>query len=197
MQMLLTSRTYSFLHFLQALRLDNNRLEELNGLLNTQHHLQWLNVSHNLLQWFDYAFIPKSLLWLNLRNNRIEELGNYYDMQAGFRLVHLDVGGNRLQRVDRECLVHSLKEVSLITVLSCSKRGPQQSVFPREKAAPQLVGLSVTVRTNSARAVDTCVINIHNFLRLSASQPSRRVMRHSERRGKPVTSLRGMNASPT
>ena len=178
---------------MQALRLDNNRLEELNGLLNTQHHLQWLNVSHNLLQWFDYAFIPKSLLWLNLRNNRIEELGNYYDMQAGFRLVHLDVGGNRLQRVDRECLVHSLKEVSSITVLSCSKRGP---VYPREKkAAPQLVGLSV--RTNSARAVDTCVINIHNFLRLSASQPSRRVMRHSERRGKPVTSLRGMNASPT
>ena len=103
---------------MQALRLDNNRLEELNGLLNTQHHLQWLNVSHNLLQWFDYAFIPKSLLWLNLRNNRIEELGNYYDMQAGFRLVHLDVGGNRLQRVDRECLVHSLKEVSSITVLS-------------------------------------------------------------------------------
>ena len=92
--------------------MDNNRLEELNGLLNTQHHLQWLNVSHNLLQWFDYAFIPKSLLWLNLRNNQIEELGNYYDMQAGFRLVHLDVGGNRLQRIDRECLVHSLKEVS-------------------------------------------------------------------------------------
>ena len=96
----------------QALRLDNNRLEELNGLLNTQHHLQWLNVSHNLLQWFDYAFIPKSLLWLNLRNNRIEELGNYYDMQTGFRLVHLDVGGNRLQRIERESLVHSLKEVS-------------------------------------------------------------------------------------
>ena len=112
---------------MQALRLDNNRLEELNGLLNTQHHLQWLNVSHNLLQWFDYAFIPKSLLWLNLRNNRIEELGNYYDMQAGFRLVHLDVGGNRLQRVDRECLVHSLKEVSWITVGIVLQQARQRS----------------------------------------------------------------------
>ena len=110
----------------QALRLDNNRLEELNGLLNTQHHLQWLNVSHNLLQWFDYAFIPKSLLWLNLRNNQIEELGNYYDMQAGFRLVHLDVGGTRLQRIDRECLVHSLKEVSSERASSAMVPGKKQ-----------------------------------------------------------------------
>ncbi len=43
----------------QALRLDCNRLEDLNGLLTTQHHLQWLNASHNQLQWFDYAFVPK------------------------------------------------------------------------------------------------------------------------------------------
>ena len=96
----------------QALRLDNNRLEDLNGLLNSQYQLQWLNVSHNRLQWFDYAFIPKSLLWLNARANQIEELGNYYDMQSGFRLVFIDIGGNRLQRIDRQSLVHSLKEVS-------------------------------------------------------------------------------------
>lgn len=97
---------------MQALRLDNNRLEDLNGLLTMQHHLQWLNVSYNRLQWFDYAFIPKSLLWLNLRGNAIEEMGNYYDMQSGFHLVHLDISHNRLQQLDSQSFVHSLKEVS-------------------------------------------------------------------------------------
>ncbi len=80
-------------------------------MLTTQHQLQWLNVSFNRLQWFDYAFIPKSLLWLNLRGNAIEELGNYYDMQTGFKIVHLDVSHNKLSRLDREAVVHSLKEV--------------------------------------------------------------------------------------
>ncbi len=115
---------------MQALRLDSNRLEDLNGLLNSQHHLQWLNVSHNRLQWFDYAFIPKSLLWLNARENQIEELGNYYDMQAGFRLVHLDVGGNRLQRIDRQSLVHSLKEVSHLPADQYSRRVRAICVVP-------------------------------------------------------------------
>ena len=95
----------------QALRLDNNRLVELNGLLTTQHHLQWLNVSYNSLQWFDYAFIPKSLQWLNLRGNVIEEMNNYYDIQSGYHLFHLDVSHNLLTRLDRESVVHSLKEV--------------------------------------------------------------------------------------
>ena len=95
----------------QALRLDKNRLEDLNGLLTMQHHLQWLNVSYNALEWFDYGFIPKALLWLNLRGNRIEEFGNYYEMQAGFKLVHLDIGENKPRRLDSESFVHSLKEV--------------------------------------------------------------------------------------
>ncbi len=68
---------------MQALRLDDNQLEDINGLLMSQHHLQWLNVSHNQLQWFDYAFIPKSVLWLSLRSNQIEELANYYEMRTG------------------------------------------------------------------------------------------------------------------
>ena len=91
--------------------MDNNRLDDINGLLTTQHHLQWLNVSHNALGWFDYAFIPKALLWLNLHGNAIEDLGNYYDMQSGFSLVHLDVSGNRIDRLDRQSFVHSLREV--------------------------------------------------------------------------------------
>ncbi len=81
--------TFLNLLVLQALRLDDNQLEDINGLLMSQHHLQWLNVSHNQLQWFDYAFIPKSVLWLSLRSNQIEELANYYEMRTGKDLPFL------------------------------------------------------------------------------------------------------------
>ena len=101
------------LKHLKALRLDNNRIHDLNGLLTTQHHLQWLNVSSNHLQWFDYAFIPKSVLWLSLRRNKIEELGNYYKME-GFQLTHIDMGHNFLTRLDRQALQPSLKEVKIL-----------------------------------------------------------------------------------
>ena len=32
----------------------------------------------NFYQWFDFAFIPKSLEWLDVHNNRIKRIGNYY-----------------------------------------------------------------------------------------------------------------------
>ena len=44
---------------MKILRLDNNKLKDINGLLQSQTELQNLNVSSNRLQWFDYAFIPK------------------------------------------------------------------------------------------------------------------------------------------
>eukprot|EP00095_Tigriopus_kingsejongensis_P004365 maker-scaffold57_size444674-snap-gene-1.13 protein:Tk04365 transcript:maker-scaffold57_size444674-snap-gene-1.13-mRNA-1 annotation:"toll-like receptor 1" len=96
---------------LKALRLDNNELEDINGLFISQHQLQWLNISNNRLLWFDYASIPKSLLWLNLAENQIEELENYYEMQIGFHLVHLDVSDNLLTKMNRQSLVPSLKEI--------------------------------------------------------------------------------------
>ena len=99
-----------FFCIFQALRLDNNSLTDINGLLTTQNHLQWLNVSYNLIQWFDYAFVPKSVLWLNMRANAIEELGNYYEM-TGFQLVHLDIGQNKLIRLDKQALQNGLREV--------------------------------------------------------------------------------------
>ena len=108
--------SFFFRILFQALRLDNNRLTDINGLLTPQNHLQWLNVSYNLIQWFDYAFVPKSVLWLNIRANAIEELGNYYNME-GFHLVHLDIGQNKLIRIDNQALQPSLREVIFSYVL--------------------------------------------------------------------------------
>ena len=70
---------------LRALRLDNNALADINGLVSSLEKLKWLNVSSNRLQWFDYAFVPRSLEWLDVHSNQIEELGNYYKLEGEFR----------------------------------------------------------------------------------------------------------------
>ena len=83
----------------------NILLKDINGLLQSQTELKKLNVSSNRLQWFDYAFIPKvqenhyliivqernivkSVFWfqslemIDLHNNQIEELGNYFKLKV-------------------------------------------------------------------------------------------------------------------
>ena len=45
-----------------------------------------------------------------MRANAIEELGNYYEM-TGFQLVHLDIGQNKLIRLDKQALQNGLREV--------------------------------------------------------------------------------------
>lgn len=93
-----------------------------------------LNVSNNRLQWFDYAFIPKSLEWIDLHRNQIAEvifmefiwlnsvlmmkdcllmtintstlqLGNYYKLDSGFNLRTLDVSHNRVTKLAASSLL--------------------------------------------------------------------------------------------
>lgn len=98
---------------LRMLRLDNNKLEELNGILAGQTQLRFLNVSDNRLQWFDYAFLPKSLEWLDLHSNQIEDLGNYYKLWDDFSLRHLDASSNRIASLEYLSLLPSLQVVDL------------------------------------------------------------------------------------
>ena len=67
-----------------------NKLKDINGLLTSQSELRWLNISANSLAWFDYAFIPKSLKWLDLHENEIEDLGNYYGLSDGFFSINVN-----------------------------------------------------------------------------------------------------------
>lgn len=98
---------------LRMLRLDNNKLEELNGILAGQTQLRFLNVSENKLQWFDYAFLPKSLEWLDLHSNQIEDLGNYYQLWSDFKLRVLDASSNRIANLEYLSLLPSLQMVDL------------------------------------------------------------------------------------
>ena len=98
---------------LEALRLDNNQLTDINGLLTAQSELRWLNVSANKLQWFDYAFIPKNLEWIDLHHNQIEEIGNYYQLKEGFNLKTLDVSFNRIKKLSPSSFLTSLENIYL------------------------------------------------------------------------------------
>ena len=98
---------------LRMLRLDNNRLTDINGILLGLNQLRWLNVSANRLQWFDYAFFPKNLEWLDVHENNIDELSNYYKLGAGFKLNNLDARYNRIKAINSESLISSLETVIL------------------------------------------------------------------------------------
>lgn len=83
---------------LRALRLDNNRLADINGLVSGAKQLKWLNVSANRLAWFDFAFVPKSLEWLDIHDNAVDRIGNYYklDGESGFELRTFDASHNQI-----------------------------------------------------------------------------------------------------
>lgn len=81
---------------IEAIRLDNNLLSDVDGVFATLNSLHWLNLSENQLIWFDYAFIPMNLKYLDIHGNYIEELGNYYKLQAEISVTTLDASHNRI-----------------------------------------------------------------------------------------------------
>lgn len=81
---------------LEAVRLDSNFISDINGVFVSLTKLLWLNLSENHLVWFDYAFIPSSLKWLDIHANFIEILGNYYKIQTELHVKTLDASHNRL-----------------------------------------------------------------------------------------------------
>ena len=91
--------TFEGLQQLHGLRLDRNALRDLNGVVASLGQLQWLNVSDNALEWFDFAFIPHTLQFLDISHNEIGELGNFYNLDH-FHLHTLVASHNRITVVD-------------------------------------------------------------------------------------------------
>ena len=115
--------TFQEMKELRALRLDENNLGDLNGLVSHLTNLNWLNVSSNKLEWFDYAFIPSSLVWLDISYNRIGDLGNFYSLN-NFGLQTLEAGHNLISKLDQasfpESLIHVRLDHNLIEDVSVS-----------------------------------------------------------------------------
>jgi Leucine-rich repeat (LRR) protein len=84
---------------IEAIRLDGNFVSDINGIFATLSTLLWLNLAENHLVWFDYAFIPSNLKWLDIHGNYIEALGNYYKLQEEIKVKTLDASHNRLSEI--------------------------------------------------------------------------------------------------
>ncbi|CAG9562611.1 unnamed protein product [Danaus chrysippus] len=94
---------------LEAIRLDGNFISDINGVFATLLSLLWLNLSENHLVWFDYAFIPSNLKWLDVHGNFIEYLGNYYKIQDEIRIKTLDVSHNRILEISPLAIPNSVE----------------------------------------------------------------------------------------
>ncbi len=82
-------------------------------------NLRHLNLSANRLHWFDYAFVPNSLSHLDLHDNLIDSVENYYSLKEGFQLQYLDASQNRFDTIGYNLLLlssHWLKSI----ICACS-----------------------------------------------------------------------------
>lgn len=84
---------------LKAIRLDSNELTDISGVFTNLPGLVWLNVSANRLLWFDFSHLPNTLEWLDMHDNKISDLANYYDVRKTLRIKMLDVSFNLITEI--------------------------------------------------------------------------------------------------
>ena len=65
---------FSHLTSLEILILDQNLLEDINGVFMVLVSLKYISLVNNNVKWFDVAFFPKSVHMINIGHNSIEEL---------------------------------------------------------------------------------------------------------------------------
>lgn len=94
---------------LKAIRLDANELTDISGVFTNLQSLVWLNVSSNNLLWFDFSHLPSSLEWLDMHDNQITELGNYYDVTRTLKIKMLDVSFNQIVEIRENCIPDSVE----------------------------------------------------------------------------------------
>lgn len=95
---------------LQVLRLDGNSLTDVNGLFAGLHNLRWLNVSANRIQLFDYSFLPANVEWLDIHQNALAELGNYFQIQLA-NLQAIDASFNQLTDLTADSVPDSVVQL--------------------------------------------------------------------------------------
>jgi Leucine-rich repeat (LRR) protein len=98
---------------LQAIRLDANRITDIVGLFSDLASLRWLNISDNRIQKFDYFLLPRSLNWLDIHRNQIEDIGNYFDKEAELGIHTMDISFNRLRSVSAKAIPDRVQILSL------------------------------------------------------------------------------------
>jgi Leucine-rich repeat (LRR) protein len=92
---------------LEAVRVDSNLLTSVDEIFKPVKSLVWLNISENRLKDFDYSSFPPHLLWLDVHGNLIENLNN--EKQVKPIIQTLDVSFNKLTRIAPASLPDSIE----------------------------------------------------------------------------------------
>ncbi|KAE8751204.1 Toll [Frankliniella occidentalis] len=98
---------------LHAIRLDGNRLTDISDMFHDLPGLVWLNVSANAIAWFDYALLPNSLEWLDMHQNRIERLKNYFEKDGELQIKMLDASYNLITEIGESNVPNSVETLLL------------------------------------------------------------------------------------
>ncbi|XP_071531802.1 toll-like receptor 6 [Panulirus ornatus] len=98
---------------LMGLSLHHNYLGDISGLVFFLQNLNWLNVSHNSISWFDYALIPKNLDWIDMSHNQISKLENYYEERKTIGLKMLYAAHNNISDISATVVPDGIEELHL------------------------------------------------------------------------------------
>ncbi|CAN7989485.1 unnamed protein product [Ixodes hexagonus] len=98
---------------LNVILLNDNLLKDINGLFMNLAHLRLLNVSRNGITWFDYALVPRQLKHLDIHDNEIETLGNYYELEDKMHLKILDASYNNIKEINAASFPNQVEVISL------------------------------------------------------------------------------------
>uniref|UniRef100_A0A2S2NF12 Protein toll n=1 Tax=Schizaphis graminum TaxID=13262 RepID=A0A2S2NF12_SCHGA len=98
---------------IQAIRLDANYLTDVNGVFESLSSLQWINLSKNNLIWFDYAMVPANLKWLDLHDNYVQELGDYYNLKDRLNINTIDASHNHITEISERSIPNSIEVLFL------------------------------------------------------------------------------------
>lgn len=62
---------------------------------------------------FDFSHLPQSLEWLDIHNNNITELGNYFDVTSQLRINYLDVSNNKIRKIKNDLIPKNIATINL------------------------------------------------------------------------------------
>lgn len=88
--------TFQFNSYIHVIRFDNNQIEDISNIFQSVKSLVWLNISDNKIKEFDYNYIPSGLEWLDMHKNAITELSDYEMQKSNLRISYLDASMNEL-----------------------------------------------------------------------------------------------------
>lgn len=98
---------------IETLLLKDNLLTDINGLFMNLHNLRFLNVSRNQIKWFDYALIPAELRTFDIHDNRVDSLGNYFELESALKLQYLDASFNIITEINPASFPNSIRYLRL------------------------------------------------------------------------------------